>query len=103
MKKDIKLEWHTEKRIVKNLIPYDKNPRILSPKQQDDLMKSLKKFNKFQKGVLQLNNSSTKHRDIDLKTYIKYTLREGSKEEKRELMGCFKSRIKVTDGVVVIE
>ena len=63
----------------------------------------LKRFNKFQKGVLQLNNSQKKHRDIDYRTYIKYTLREGSDQEKRELMGCFKSRIKVTEGVVNIE
>lgn len=40
-----KLIWHTEKRRVKDLIPYDKNPRILSPKQQEELVKSFKKFN----------------------------------------------------------
>lgn len=39
------LIWHTEKRVVKDLIPYDKNPRKLSPKQQNDLVKSFKKFN----------------------------------------------------------
>jgi DNA modification methylase len=43
--KNIKLEWHNEKRKVKDLIPYEKNPRILSPKQQDDLIKSFKRFN----------------------------------------------------------
>lgn len=63
----------------------------------------LKRFNKFQKGVLQINNPQSKHQDIDLKTYIKYTLREGANQEKRELMGCFKSRIKVLDGVVMID
>jgi DNA modification methylase len=40
-----KLIWHTERRIVKDLVPYEKNPRILSLKQQNDLVKSFKKFN----------------------------------------------------------
>lgn len=40
-----KLEWHTEKRSVKNLLPYEKNPRTISEKQLEDLKRSLKKFN----------------------------------------------------------
>lgn len=39
------LIWHNEKRIVDELVPYEKNPRTLSPKQLEDLKKSLKKFN----------------------------------------------------------
>jgi len=40
-----KLEWHTEKRKVNDLLPYSKNPRSISDKQMNDLKKSLKKFN----------------------------------------------------------
>jgi hypothetical protein len=43
------------------------------------------------------------HEEVDLKTYVKYTLKEGSNEEKRELMGNFKSKIKITKGIVTIE
>ena len=39
------LKWHTEKRKLSELIPYDKNPRQLSKKQHEDLTKSIKKFN----------------------------------------------------------
>jgi hypothetical protein len=63
----------------------------------------LKRQNKFQKGVLGIQNPNKKHEDIDLKSYAKYILKDGTNEEKRELMGCFKSKIKVTKGVVVIE
>jgi site-specific DNA recombinase len=62
----------------------------------------LKRFNKFQRGVLGLANNRAAHEDIDLRTYAKYILKEGTNEEKRELMGCFKSRIKITQGVVTI-
>lgn len=40
-----KLEWRTEKRLVKELLPYEKNPRTISEKQLEDLKRSLKKFN----------------------------------------------------------
>jgi DNA modification methylase len=40
-----KLQWRTETRKVSNLIPNDQNPRVMSPKQIEDLKRSLKKFN----------------------------------------------------------
>lgn len=43
--KAVALEWHTEKKVVDDLIPYDKNPRTMSEKQISDLKKSLKRFN----------------------------------------------------------
>ena len=39
-----KLFWRTEKRKVKDLVQYEKNPRVLSPIQLDGLKRSLKKF-----------------------------------------------------------
>lgn len=40
-----KLAWLTERWTVNDLVPFDKNPRTISPKQLADLTKSLKKFN----------------------------------------------------------
>jgi DNA modification methylase len=37
--------WHTEKRRVNDLLPYEKNPRTMSDKQLSDLKTSIKKFN----------------------------------------------------------
>ncbi len=39
------LVWHTEKRKVNSLLPYEENPRTISDKQMADLKKSLKQFN----------------------------------------------------------
>ncbi len=63
----------------------------------------LKRHNKFNRGVSGMGSSTSKHNEIDLKTYAKYILMEGSNEEKRSLMGCFKSRIKITAKIVTIE
>ncbi|MFA5000771.1 MAG: DNA methyltransferase [Candidatus Paceibacterota bacterium] len=40
-----KLIWSTQKRKVNDLLPYAKNPRLISDKQMSDLKKSLRKFN----------------------------------------------------------
>ncbi len=62
----------------------------------------LKRRNKFNRGVLGIQNPNVKHEDVDLKSYAKYILRDGTNEEKRELMGCFKSQITLTKGMVEI-
>ncbi len=63
----------------------------------------LKRHNKFQRTVLGFSKADAKHEDIDLRTYAKYVLKEGTNEEKRELMGCLKSKIKITQGLVTVE
>lgn len=70
---------------------------------QHKFEEELKRFNKFQRGVLGFSNPKAKHEDIDSKTYAKYVLKEGTNEEKRELMGFLKSKIKITKGIVTIE
>lgn len=44
-KQTAKLSWHTGKRKVKDLVPCNYNPRILSEEQKQQLTKSLQKFN----------------------------------------------------------
>lgn len=56
MGKMAKLEWHTEKRKVSDLILFDGNPRQMSEKQADDLLKSLKKFNLVEIPVIDTTN-----------------------------------------------
>lgn len=58
-------------------------------KMEDEIVR----FIKFHKGVPGINGKAEAHQDIDLKDYTKYVLREGGNEEKRELLGCLKSKI----------
>lgn len=50
------LQWHTETRVVSSLIPNGNNPRTMSPKQIEDLKKSLKKFNLVEIPVIDTDN-----------------------------------------------
>ena len=69
---------------------------------QQKFEEELKRFNKFQRTVLGLSDPKAKHEEFDIRTYAKYILKEGTNEEKRELMGCFKSKIKIANGIVTV-
>lgn len=51
-----KLKWKTEKRKVKDLILYEENPREMTEKQKDDILKSLRKFNLVEIPAINLDN-----------------------------------------------
>ncbi len=63
----------------------------------------LKRYNKFHRGVLGMSKQRETHKDIDLRTYAKYILHDGTNEEKRELMGCFKSRIRLLKQTITVD
>jgi hypothetical protein len=84
--------------IIKALDQIDLNQIGIQHKFEEEL----RRFNKFQRGVLGFSNSRAVHEEVDLKTYAKYTLKEGTGAERRELMGCFKSKIRITKGVITI-
>ena len=52
----MKLQWHTETRKVSELVPNNLNPRKISPKQIEDLKKSLEKFNLVEIPVADIDN-----------------------------------------------
>lgn len=54
-----------------------------------------KRFNKFNKAILGIETTKEDElkKDIDIRAYAKYVLREGSISEKRELLGNLKSRL----------
>lgn len=57
---------------------------------------------RFQKNVLKEKIEKVDGLDIDIRTYSKYLLKEGSMEEKREVLGCIKSRIMVKNKEVTL-
>lgn len=50
------LVWHTEKRKVKDLQPFEHNPRVLTEKQAKDLEASLARFNLVEIPAINTNN-----------------------------------------------
>lgn len=48
-------------------------------------------------------NDTAPKKEIDLRNYAKYLLKEGSVTEKRELLLCIKSKLVLTKGVITLE
>lgn len=68
------------------------------------LEKEMGRFNQFRSKVLGLSeDEQSKQNNLDLRSYAKYLLKEGSIEEKRELMQSFKSKLSLIDKKIVLE
>ncbi len=57
------------------------------------LKTDIERIKKFNKSLLGKDTEKVVIDDIDIKTYAKYTLKDGLDAEKRELLLCLKSRI----------
>jgi DNA invertase Pin-like site-specific DNA recombinase len=53
----------------------------------------IERHKKFQSGLLGEKESKVMVKDVEIRNYAKYILREGQVHEKRELLGCLKSRL----------
>jgi hypothetical protein len=40
--------------------------------------------------------------DLEIRNYAKYILKEGTNAEKRELLGCFKSKISLKEKIIIL-
>ena len=61
------------------------------------------RLNKFQKNILGVQGIKAKVKDIDLRGYAKYLLKEGEDIEKREFLSCMKSKFVIARKIVAIE
>jgi DNA invertase Pin-like site-specific DNA recombinase len=53
----------------------------------------IERHTKFHNGIMGMKKEEYKTKDVDVRNYAKYLLNEGSIFEKRELLGCLKSKI----------
>lgn len=64
----------------------------------------VERYRKFRKGVLNISrDAATESQEINIKTYAKYLLKEGTMIEKRELLANIKSRLKLTNKKIILE
>lgn len=69
-----------------------------------DSRQEMDRFNSFRNKVLGLSeDQEEKQNKIDVRAYAKYLLKEGTIEEKRELMQSFKSKLVMIHKKIVLE
>jgi site-specific DNA recombinase len=69
---------------------------------QEKIKADVEKFKKFQQVILGIKEKVVVN-DIDVRNYTKYILRDGSALEKRELLGCFKSQIALSNKKIALK
>jgi hypothetical protein len=68
---------------------------------KEKIKSDLDRFSKMQKFFLGTKKVTVP--SVDIRGYAKYVLREGTNEEKRELLGCLKSRIYLAEKKISLE
>ncbi len=69
---------------------------------QEKLIREMERYNRFNQNVLeQSSDGSVKIPKVDIRNYAKYVLAEGSREEKRELLSCLKTKLYLKDRTIL--
>jgi site-specific DNA recombinase len=69
---------------------------------KDQIKAEVERYKKFQSGVLGIKEK-IQIKEIEIRNYAKYILREGTNFEKRALLGCLKSKITLKERIVYLE
>lgn len=67
------------------------------------LQQEMERFRRFTESVLGDTLQKSKIGNIDLRSFAKYILQEGSREEKRELLSCLKTKLYLKDRHILTE
>ncbi len=71
---------------------------------KEKIQKEVIRYRKFSYGVLGQETEFDKRPiEVDIRNYAKYLLAEGSKDEKRELLSCLRSRIEIKDKMIYLK
>jgi hypothetical protein len=62
---------------------------------QEKIKTEIERHKKFNSSMLGIKEKAVKVGEIDIRNYAKYILRDGSIWEKRELLSCLKSKVKI--------
>lgn len=68
---------------------------------KEKIKAEVERFKKFQQAILG-TKTKIEIADVDIRNYAKYLLREGANSEKRELLGCLKSKIILRNKEIVL-
>jgi len=91
-----------EEELIKQLISLVDKMEFDQEKVKHKFEHELQRFNKFQEGVLLQTKPEETHKNIDLAVYMKYILKNGVPEEKRELLMCLNSQILIKNKVAIL-
>ena len=97
--KNCKCGYIAESELVKQLQSLVDKVEVNEISVKKQIVAEVTRYKKFEASLLG-QDLSFEVGDIDIKRYIKFLLKEGSVEEKREIIGCFQSHILLNNKIV---
>lgn len=102
--KDCKNGYIREEDLINQLLEIIEKIDLNTIGIKEKLEKEIERFGEFRNKVLGVTEDEQAHRKkLDLRSFAKYLLKEGSIQEKRELMQSFKSRLILISKKVILE
>jgi len=98
---DCKCGYTEEKNILKQFEELIEKIDINEIQVKEKIKDDIERFSKMQNFFLG-SKEKVRISNIDIRRYAKYVLREGSDIEKRELLGCLKSKIVLSNKVITL-
>jgi site-specific DNA recombinase len=68
----------------------------------EKLAKELERYQKFAVSVLQMGATPINAPTVDIRSYAKYVLKEGSRDEKRDVLSCIRTQLILSDQKVCL-
>ncbi len=96
-RQECKQPYIREEVLLEELIMLMDKIDINKVKGKAKLEREIARYNKFTQGVIGQGLSEVKASKLDLKTYAKYVLTEGNRDEKRELLSCLNTTIYINN------
>jgi len=102
--KNCKSGWINENDLIEQLSELMDNIDLDEIGMKEKIKTEIERHKRFNSSLLGIKEKTVSIADIDIRNYAKYILRDGSMWEKRELLTCLKSRIKLNNKTIgVIE
>lgn len=70
---------------------------------KEKIKTEIERHKQFNVGILGIKGETVKVADVDIRNYAKHVLRNGTIIEKRELIGCLKSKILLKNKEISIQ
>jgi hypothetical protein len=99
--RDCKCGYLNEEDLVKQLQDMLDKISLDEIGMKDQIRNEVTRYNRFQKGILGIKGE-VEVNDLDIRNYAKYILRDGRDYEKRELLGCLKSKVILKEKVITL-
>lgn len=66
------------------------------------LESEIERHKKFHSSIMGMKQEEYRAKDVDIRNYAKYVLADGSVFEKRDLLGCLKSKLTIINKQLIL-